>query len=309
MAGVAFYFTLIFAVFFIKQWDNDLISMNFVASITVIFFLGLKDDLVVSTPRAKVVGEIIAIFFILLPACVQVNSLQGFLGVENLPTLTSYIILTLMILTIINSYNLIDGIDGLLSTVGILAFTVFSIIFFKLNLFFYFLLCISLIGILLAYLRFNFSSRKKIFMGDTGSLTIGFCVGFFTLKFLSIDESLIHPSFFLPENKLLIIAAIFFIPLLDTIRVVGIRLLNRKSPFHPDRNHIHHILIDLGFQHYKASFLLGFINLCVIIPVFYLSSKLNSIRLLGFLFIIFLLFFIFFKVLKNLIREKDILQE
>jgi UDP-GlcNAc:undecaprenyl-phosphate GlcNAc-1-phosphate transferase len=299
MAGVAFFFTLILAVFFIKQWDKDLISINLVASITVIFIVGLKDDLVMSTPRAKILGEIIAISFILLCTCMQVNSLQGFLGIDTLPILASHVLIVLMILTIINSYNLIDGIDGLLATVGILVFSVYSFVFFKLDLFFYFLLCLSLIGILLAYLRFNFSSSQKIFMGDTGSLIIGFCIGFFTLKFLSLDVSLIDSSFLLPENKLIIIAAILFIPLLDTIRVMGVRLLNKKSPFHPDRNHIHHILIDLKIPHYKASLLLAFINISVVIFIFYLSSKLNSFILLGLLFIIFLVFIGLFNILNK----------
>ncbi|MFT5250650.1 MAG: UDP-GlcNAc:undecaprenyl-phosphate GlcNAc-1-phosphate transferase, partial [bacterium] len=110
MAGVAFFFTFILAVFFIKQWDKDLISINLVASITVIFIVGLKDDLVFSSPRSKILGEITAISFILLCTCMQVNSLQGFLGIDTLPTIVSYVLIALMILTIINSYNLIDGI-------------------------------------------------------------------------------------------------------------------------------------------------------------------------------------------------------
>jgi UDP-GlcNAc:undecaprenyl-phosphate GlcNAc-1-phosphate transferase len=303
MAGVAFFCTFILAVFFIKQWDKDLISINLVASITVIFIIGLKDDLVMSTPKAKIIGEIVAISFILLCTCMQVNSLQGFLGIDTLPTIVSYVLTALMILTIINSYNLLDGIDGLLSTVGILVFSVYSFIFFKLDLFFYFLLCLSLIGILLAYLRFNFSSSQKIFMGDTGSLIIGFCIGFFTLKFLSLDISLIDSSFLLPENKVTIIAAILFIPLLDTIRVMGVRLLNKKSPFHPDRNHLHHILIDLKIPHYKASLLLGFINISIVIFIFYLSSKFNSFILLGLLFIIFLVFLGLFNILTTSKKE------
>lgn len=299
MAGVSFFISIIMAVFFIKQWDKDVISINLVASLTIIFILALKDDLVTSTPKAKILGEIIAISFILFCSCMQVNSLYGFLGIYTLPTVVSYFLVLLMILTIINSYNLIDGIDGLLSTIGILVFSVYSFVFFKLDLFFYFLLCLSMIGILLAYLRFNFSSSKKIFMGDTGSLIIGFCIGFFTLKFLSLDRSLIDSSFLLPENKLIMVAAILFIPLLDTIRVILVRLINKKSPFYPDRNHIHHILIDLKIPHYKASLLLGFINISVVIFIFYFSSILNSFKLFALLSLIFLVFLGLFYILKR----------
>ena len=299
MAGVAFFLTLILALFFLKTWDIDAIGLNLIAALTIIFVIGLKDDLVVSSPRAKLGGELVATLFVLLCSCMQVTTFHGFLGIDQIPMWFAYGFGVLMILTIINSFNLIDGIDGLASTIGIVIFITFSVIFYTTGLYFYFLLSLSLIAMLLAYLRYNFSGTKKIFMGDTGSLIIGFCIGFFTLKFLAMDASLFSEFSFKLENKLIIIAAILYIPLLDTLRVIGVRLLNKKSPFYPDRNHIHHILIDSGLTHIKASLFLGFLNLLMVALFVVLSSYLNSIQML----LLFGTTFIFFLGIFHKLRE------
>ncbi len=305
MAGVAFFLTLIFGINFIGRWDIDAIGINLIASVTLVFAIGLKDDLVMSSPKAKVGGELLAISFVLFNSGLQVASLDGFLGLQNIPMIVSYVLITLMILTIINSYNMIDGIDGLASIIGVVIFGVFGTIFFITGYNFYFLLCLCLIGILTAYLRYNFSSKKKIFMGDTGSLIIGFCIGFLALKFLSLDASSLSKLSFRPENKLFAIAAIFYIPLFDTLRVIGVRLLQKKSPFFPDNNHIHHILIDSGLKHYQASMFLGFLNLSLAILFISLSTYFNSIQMLGFLVVSFGALLIIFHQLKINIKSKN----
>lgn len=305
MAGVSFFITLIFVLILINVWDIDGIGINLIGALTIIFALGLKDDLIVSTPKAKIGGEILAIFFILFCNCMQITSLEGFLGIYNIPLVISYALSILMILTIINSYNLIDGIDGLASTIGIAIFSVFGFIFFMTGLYFYAMICLSLLGILLAYLRYNLSSTKKIFMGDTGSLIMGFCIGFLSLKFFSMDASLLTGLSFMPENKLVVIAALLFIPLFDTFRVIGVRLINKKSPFSPDNNHIHHILIDSGLSHFKASLFLGFLSLGLSILFIYLSFYLNSFQMLGILITSSLLLLAIFDRLKNNVKSEN----
>ena len=301
MAGVSFFFTLIFMLILIKSWDVSGIGINLIAALGLMFAIGLKDDLVVSSPRAKIGGEILAICFILFCNCLQVESLHGFLGIQNIPVLVSYALIILIMLTIINSYNMIDGIDGLASTVGLVIFSVYGFIFYFLDQTYYFLLCLCLIGILLAYLRYNFSKTKKIFMGDTGSLIIGFCIGFMSLKFLSIDAGLLEAHSFKAENSLIIIGGIFFIPLFDTLRVIGIRLINKQSPFYPDNNHIHHILINSGLTHFRASLFLSFMNLVLAIVFIQLSRSFNSFVMIGFYIISFtILLGIFHQLKKNI---------
>jgi UDP-N-acetylmuramyl pentapeptide phosphotransferase/UDP-N-acetylglucosamine-1-phosphate transferase len=305
MAGVAFFLTLILVLKIIDVWDIDGISLSLAGSLTIIFSLGLKDDLILSTPKAKIGGEILAILFIIFCDGLEITSLDGFFGIQDIPVVASYAIIALMILTIINSYNLIDGIDGLASTIGIVVFGVFGFIFFMLDLHFYFFLCLSLTGILLAYLRYNLSKTNKVFMGDTGSLIIGFCIGFLSLKFLAIDASLITPFFIKPENKLFIIASLLFIPLSDTLRVIGVRLLNKKSPFSPDNNHIHHILINSGLSHVKSSLFLGILSLSLSVLFISLSRYLNSFEMFGILIISFLLFLGLFDKLKDNVTSKN----
>lgn len=303
MAGVSFFLTIAFAFIFIKHWDTDEISINLIAALALMFAVGLKDDLVISAPKAKVGSELIAISFILFCSCFDLISLDGFLGIQNMPVVLSYALGTLIMLTIINSYNMIDGIDGLASVIGISIFSIYGFIFFAAELHFYYLLCLCLIGILLAYLRYNLSSTKKIFMGDTGSLIIGFCIGFVSLKFLAMDVSLLAEYSFKAENKLIIIGGIFFIPLFDTLRVIGVRLLNKKSPFYPDNNHIHHILINSGLTHFKVSLFLCFLNLGIAITFIVLSTIFNSVQMIGFYIISFALLLGFFYELKKNIKQ------
>ncbi|MEQ8217957.1 MAG: MraY family glycosyltransferase [Arenibacter sp.] len=305
MAGVAFFLTIIFAINLLQTWDVDGVGMNLIAALTIIFALGLKDDLIMSTPKAKILGEILAISCVLFCNCLQVTSLDGFLGMYGIPSLVFYAFLTLMILTIINSYNLIDGIDGLASTIGIVIFSVFGFIFFTAGLPYYFLICLCLVGMQLAYLRFNLSRTNKIFMGDTGSLIIGFCIGFLSLKFLTLDAVELTSFSFILENKFLVIASILYIPLFDTIRVFGIRIINGKRPFSPDNNHIHHVLINSGLSHIKASLFLGSLSLGLSVVFIFLSFYINSFQMLGVLMISFFLLLGLFDRLKNNVRTEN----
>lgn len=303
MAGISFFFTLIFVLNIIKPWDTNEIAINLIAALGLMFAVGLKDDLIISTPKAKIGSEILAIFFVLFCNCLKVSSLEGFLGIGSIPSFVSYTLITLMILTIINSFNMIDGIDGLASSMGIVIFTIYGFIFYVTEQHFYFLLCLCLIGILLAYLRYNLSKTKKVFMGDTGSLVVGFCIGFLSLKFLSLDASLLKSHSFNPENSLIIIWGIFFIPLFDTLRVIGVRLLKKKSPFSPDNNHIHHILINSGLTHFKASLFLCFLNYGLAIIFILLSTVFDSFYMLCiYLFTFTLLLGVFYQLKNNAIK-------
>ena len=302
MAGFSFFITIVILLFFIKEWDTDCISINYLAGLSLIFGIGLKDDLVLATPKAKLLGEIVAISFLIVCSAIELQTLDGFLGIYKIPFVLSVLLIMLLFLTIINSYNLIDGIDGLASIIGIVVFSVYGLIFYVTGLFFYFLLSLGLIGILLSYLKYNFSHTKKIFMGDTGSLIIGFSMGFLTLKILTMEASLFSHFAFQPENKLFVIAAILSIPLFDLFRVIGIRLLNGKSPFYPDRNHIHHVLVDYGWSHIKTTLVLGGLNYVLVILVIYLCSHFNSFAMVGFLLLIFSALLVVFHRLKKKVK-------
>jgi UDP-N-acetylmuramyl pentapeptide phosphotransferase/UDP-N-acetylglucosamine-1-phosphate transferase len=305
MAGISFYITLIMTLFFIQNFDTDKIGITLIASSTLVFIVGVKDDLVHTTPRSKLGMETLAILFLLFSCNMQVFTLHGFLGIYEIPIAISYPVVILLILTIVNGFNIIDGIDGLASIIAIVIFSTFALIFYTTANYFHFLICLSFIGMLTAYLIYNFSHRKKIFMGDTGSLIIGFCIGFCALKFLAMDITIFSRFALKPENELIVLVGILFIPIFDLFRVIGVRLLNGKSPMSPDQNHIHHILVNTGLAHYKVALLLGALNYVIVILLILLSSHCNSCQLLAILLVIVtVLLGVFYKLkLNNQLRK------
>ncbi len=185
LAGLVFFVSLIICLFFIRYFDTMDISFNITVGLTILLIIGLKDDLVVLSVKTKLISQLFAVTFILLNEDVYFNNFHGFLGIEEIPFILTIGLSYLSIIFIINAYNLIDGIDGLAAMLGILIFSIFAILFYKIELNFYFLLSIASIGFLVAFLRYNLSKSKKIFMGDTGSMIVGFLIGILTLRFFS----------------------------------------------------------------------------------------------------------------------------
>jgi len=295
LGGVAFFYTLIFAFFFLRDWCNYDEIIYIIPGLTILFIIGLKDDLVVLSPYSKLIAQLIAILFVLNNEGFRIHSLNGFFGVQEISIYIYYIIAGFMMLTIINAYNLIDGIDGLAAIVGIVILIIYATIFYMTKEYFYVLISLTLNGCLMAFLRYNLSDDKKIFMGDTGSLIIGFIISILTLKFLALSPESYDSLPFLMENIPLIAISILIVPLFDTARVFTIRLVNKKSPFSPDRNHTHHILIDyFKISHKQASFIIGGFNLIFVYLFILLGSAsynfwlvtilVVSVIILGFLF-------------------------
>lgn len=298
--GVAFFITLILMVSLIQSMFSHFGGNNLIAGLTILFMVGLKDDLVISTAKVKVIGQLVAIAFILFLPQLQIISFHGFLNIYEIPFYLSLPLAIILMLSIINAYNLIDGIDGLAGIIGIIICSIYAVIFFFTNRDFSFLICISVIAILAAFLRYNLSSgTNKIFMGDSGSLIIGFLIGYLTLQFLTIDSFTLLDYQFKTENRIIFIISILFIPIFDTTRIVFSRLLKKQNPFAADRNHAHHILIDLGLSHVKASILLGFLNVFIVIVFLLLGRYYSSFILTLVMGLLFLLFTYLFFALKT----------
>jgi len=312
LGGVSFFYTLIFALFFIRGRDAFDEAMYIIPGLTILFIVGLKDDLVVISPGAKLIAQVAAVAFILANPGFTIDSLNGFLNINEIPYYLNLVIAGFMMITIINSYNLIDGIDGLASVVGMVIMVIYTTIFYLSGEFFFALLAITLNASLMAFLGFNLSSDKKIFMGDTGSLMVGFVISILTLKFLALNPRAYDDLPFLLENGPLIAISILIVPLFDTARVFAIRLANKKAPFSPDRNHTHHVLIDYwGLTHKQASFIIGCFNLLFVMLFIVLGSAAKnfgmSIMLVS---VVIALGYIFFKYNYNFatLRQKLLLK-
>lgn len=238
----------------------------FLAAALVIFFLGLKDDILVLSPIKKLIGQFIAAFLIIYKGGIQIKSMHGFLGVYELPEVTSLALTYLTVIVIINSFNLIDGVDGLAGSLGLMTALVFGTYFYYVGQTPYAMLAFILAGSLLGFLIFN-HSPARIFMGDTGSLLLGLINAILVIRFITVADS---PASVMPlQASPAIGISILMVPLFDTIRVFSLRILNRRSPFSPDRNHIHHLLLDKGLSHSAVTYVCVALNLLFIAFAYY----------------------------------------
>jgi UDP-N-acetylmuramyl pentapeptide phosphotransferase/UDP-N-acetylglucosamine-1-phosphate transferase len=226
----------------------------FLAAGLVMFFLGLKDDILVISPIKKFIGQVLAAFLIIYKGGVQITSMHGFLGIHDLPEMFSIFLTYFTIIVIINSFNLIDGIDGLAGTLGIIAAALFGAWFLAAGMVPYAVMGFALAGSLTAFLIFNYHPAK-IFMGDTGSMLIGLVNSILVVKFIAVAQS---PGISVPMDAAPALGfTVLLIPLMDTLRVFAIRIFHQRSPFIPDRNHIHHLMLDKGWSHNRITFTLA----------------------------------------------------
>ena len=293
--GIAFYISLILTLFMLqKEYDNAII-ITLLVSISILFFTGFKDDLRNSSPKAKLFGQLLAVSLLMLHSEFYISSLHGFLGIHEMPPIIGIPFSVFLFISIINAYNLIDGIDGLASIVGIVAASSFAVLFYNLDLYFYTGICVALISMLFAFLRFNFSTKKKIFMGDTGSLTIGFILGILGMRLMTLDFETVS-LIGIPRSGIpLLFLTILIVPTFDVSRVIFIRLIKKLSISTPDRNHIHHLLIDAGLTHKKASSLLGLVNISLVGLMYFFIKLVGLYISISFLAIVLLIFiYIFF---------------
>lgn len=260
LGGVAIYFaiTVVTGIFSSQM----LFQITFFsAALVMLFFIGLMDDLLVVAPRKKLITQLISSLMIVVGADVRVESFFGLFGIYELSYLVSVLFTVFIIILIINSYNLIDGIDGLAASTGVLISLCFVFIFFRLYDYSMGYLAIAIMASLLAFLYFNLSNQYKIFMGDTGSMVIGYLIAFMAIKFINLSSM----SWVMIKSGPVLAIAILIVPLIDTLSVIIIRLMKKTSPMVADRNHIHHRILRLGFNHFQTTLIICFANAFIII--------------------------------------------
>lgn len=303
--GVAFYITLILILSILQSMRLTFVGNHLIAAITILFMVGLKDDLVISSAKVKLIGQVTAALFLIFSPELELTNLYGFLGIYEIHALAGIMIKGFIVISLINAYNLIDGIDGLGAITGIIISGIYAWVFYGTSQPYYVLVSISIAGVLAAFLRYNFSSRKKIFMGDSGSLIIGLLLAFLTIKHLVMEPfTPLMADGYNPGNRFLFLACVLFIPVFDTMRVIIIRKINGTSPFSADRNHAHHVLLDLGLSHFKASAGFGLLNLVIVSIYFFFSNKLDQLWLLFLVVSMYASAFLLFAKLKAVGRKK-----
>lgn len=253
------------------------VFLYFFAAAVVIFFLGLKDDLVILSATKKFIGQVIAAAIIIHLGQVRLDSMYGVFGFEQLPEGFALAMSYLTIIVVINSFNLIDGVDGLAASLGIVTMIIFGTYFFINGYQAYALLAYAMTGSLVAFLIFN-HHPAKIFMGDSGSLMIGLVSSILVIKFINVAHDPATPVP-LDSSAVAIGFSILIIPLLDTLRVFAIRILKGRSPFSPDKNHIHHLLLRWGLGHPAITLVCVAVNIAFVV-IAYVGRSLGSTYLL-----------------------------
>ncbi|MCP4312208.1 MAG: undecaprenyl/decaprenyl-phosphate alpha-N-acetylglucosaminyl 1-phosphate transferase [Bacteroidetes bacterium] len=276
LGGVAVFASVIFSAILFG-------SIYMIAGMMIIFFLGLKDDLISLSPSKKLAGQLMAIFIIVGLGDIRIANLHGLFGIGEMNYIMSVLVTIFLILLLINSFNLIDGIDGLAAGIGILSALFFGIWFALSGHLNYAIFSASLIGSLMIFFVFNvFGKRNKIFLGDTGSMLIGLLISIFLIKFLEFESTATGIANISSSSAVAI--CVLIVPIFDTLRVFIVRVVKGSSPFKPDRNHIHHRLVDLTGSHLKATLIILFTNVMFI--AFGLGFQLIESHLLIFLAVI-----------------------
>ena len=263
LGGVAIYISLILVITFIGVFLNTKLFLLVTGAITILFFTGLKDDLANISPGAKVIAQLASIMLIVVFSDTRIVSFAGIFGVQALEYFTSIAFTVFMFLLLINSINLIDGIDGLAGGVAAISCLAFALFFYNNNQISLATLAVSLFGSLVAFLRYNFSLSQKLFMGDTGSMVVGFMLAFFAMSYINYEQTTDTILFF---NSAPILAfAVVFYPIADTTRIFFLRIFKyKRNPFTADRNHIHHQYTNLGYSHKKSTIYIVSTNLVII---------------------------------------------
>lgn len=235
------------------------------ASLLVTFFTGIKDDLVGVSPKTKIFALAFSIIIIAFFAKLRITQFYGLLGLEQVGLIPSIIITFFLGIVVINSINLIDGIDGLAAAISVEISTVLGIWFALIGLPEYALMAFSLAGSCLAFFMFNvFGNKNKIFMGDTGSLLLGTMIFVLAVKFNEFNAT--YTGVFMIKSVPAVLFAFMAYPLFDVTRVFFLRVfILKRSPFKPDKNHIHHRLLALGFSHLSATAIIFLFNALFIV--------------------------------------------
>lgn len=246
--------------------------------------MGLKDDLSGVNSSTKFLIQFIVAAILVLLGDVRVTSMYGIFNIFNLPYVPSAILSILLIMLIVNAFNLIDGIDSLAAITGIIVNSTFALLFIYIKQYELSAICLAIVGATVGFLRYNITPAK-IFMGDTGALLIGLISAVMAIKYIEISKYASTSTFTAPA----LTVAILIGPVFDTLRVFTIRILSRKSPFEADRNHMHHRLLKLGFDHLQATLCLSALNL-VAIGIVLVFSDLSNTLLITLILLILIVF-------------------
>lgn len=310
LGGLAIFFGVVLTFLLYGDLFHNRMIPFLIPAALIIFSIGIKDDIMVTAPIMKLLGQLLTAFIIVGLGEIRITDFHGFFGLEP-DYLSSLLFSILFVVFIINGFNLIDGVDGLASITGIITISSFSIWFFINGHETMPVLGTIIVGSLLAFSYYNiFSKTQKIFMGDTGSLLIGLFVSVFAIRFMEANvEDVKSFNTLNMTSAPAVTMGILIVPIIDTLRVFFRRISRGQSPFAADKSHVHHRLLTLGLSHFQITLIIGGINLFFILTSFLLKDF-GTVRLLAINLVIGWVIFQFPSVLiynrrKKMLKERD----
>lgn len=299
LGGVAIFVGFTITSLLFCMTDKSLPINYLLTACIILFAMGIKDDLSGVNSNTKFIIQFVVSAILVLLGNIRLTGLYGVFGIYEMPYIISAGLSILIILLVVNAFNLIDGINGLAATTGIIANGTFAILFIYIKQYELAAVSLAMAGAVLGFLRFNITPAK-IFMGDTGSLLIGLISAVMALKFMEVNmlTSTKLPQLYVAPA---LTVAILIGPIFDTLRVFIVRILNGGSPFIADRNHIHHRMLKLGFNHLQTTLILTSANISAIIMVLLLKVYGNSVLIV----LIILMSLAFNWVITFFLRSKE----
>lgn len=252
LGGIAIFIGFTLSTLIFMEGQSDFNFRYLFAALIMMFFIGIKDDIMVLSAKRKLVVQILAALLLVLPGNYQLTDFYGIFNIHQAPQWLGISISFLFILFIMNAVNLMDGIDGLAAGISVVITSTLGTWFYFTGHPDYGTACFALSGSLLAFLRFNlWGGVNKVFMGDTGSLLLGTFLSAMSIKFINLNQ-FATGDFHIAYAPAFIVG-LLIVPITDTTRVFFIRISEKRSPFSPDMNHLHHLLIKSGLSHIQAS--------------------------------------------------------
>ena len=267
LGGIAIFAGVIFSIILWTPFNYFADLQYILCSFIIIFLIGAKDDIDPISPRIKFLAQIFAAFILVFTAKIKITSFYGIFGIQELPLVWSYLFSILTIIVIINAFNLIDGINGLSGSLGALICCTFGTWFLMIDVIELAIVAFATAGAIIAFLYYNVTPAK-IFMGDTGSLLLGLVCSILAIQFIEQNNILENSAYFVSSAPSVAIG-ILILPLFDTMRVFVLRIIKGRSPFSPDKNHIHHLLLNTGLNHMQSTGVLVFVNVFFIMISLY----------------------------------------
>lgn len=290
--GVAIFAGILIGYMIWNFGDEGILLHKVFVGTVILFFLGIKDDLYALSPTKKIIVQIMASAIVVVGSDLRISDLFGIFGISHIPYIVSILLTIFIFVAMINAFNLIDGIDGLAGGIAMIASTGFGLWFLVNHHYSLACLALCLAGSLVGFLRFNFSQTNKIFMGDTGSLIIGYIITVLAVKFIHFNVMHAWESDLSFVSAPVIAIVILIIPIFDTIRVFSIRILRGKSPFKADRLHMHHLLIDNNLSHIQASFSLYFVTIALTGLTYFARGYFSNTELCFFILFLLVCYFL-----------------